>query len=125
MSHKQGNLTFVNPTDRDWARHRYVLCFGAYGDTKLCVWANGIEGALDECVDWIADNAPGLLADEAVAEAYKGAIAAGKSEDEAQEEAQVDTTCAGNAGNYLHSWEWGIVAEDPGRATVLALIGGQ
>jgi hypothetical protein len=125
MSHKQGNLTFVNPTDRNWARHRYVLDFDAYGSTHLCVWANCLEDALDECVDWIADNAPGLLADEQVAEAYKGAIAAGKSEDEAQEEAEVDTTCAGNAGNYLHSWEWALHSEDPDRATILALIGGQ
>lgn len=113
----------VNGSDRDWTRHRYILSFGAYGETLLMVWANSLDDALDECVDWIADNAPGLLADEQVAEAYNEAIAAGKSEEDAQAEAETDTTCAGNAGHYLLSYEWGIVAEDPDRATILDIQG--
>ncbi len=60
----------VNPGDRDWTCHVYVLYFGAYGWTQLRVWANHLEDALDECIDWIVDNAPGLLADDQVAEEY-------------------------------------------------------
>ncbi len=115
-------IEIVNPRDRDWTRHRYILCFGAYGWTKLMVWANSLDSALDEAVDWIVDNAPGLLADEQVAEEYARAIAEGMSEEEALEEAEVDTTCAGNCGNYILSHEWGVVVEDPTRAQVLELM---
>lgn len=117
------NLEIVNPGDRSWTRHRYILWFGAYGWTRLMVWANSLEDALDEAIDWISVNAPGLLADEQVAEAYREAIARGLSDEEAQQEAEIDTTSGGNCGNYLNSSEWGIVAEDPTRAEVKAIIG--
>jgi hypothetical protein len=42
----------INGSDRDWTKHRYIPCFGAYGDTLLMVWANDLDDALDECVDW-------------------------------------------------------------------------
>jgi len=112
----------VNPTDRDWTKHRFILAFGAYGWTRCMVWANDLDDALDEAVDWIADHEPGLLADEAVQEEYKLAISEGCDEDEAQERADIDTTCAGNEGHYLLSWEWTIVAEDPSRADVVAML---
>jgi hypothetical protein len=109
------DVILVNPSDRDWTKHRYVLWFGAYGWTRLMVWANSLEDALDEAVDWLADHAPGELADESVHEEYNRLIAEGKSEDEAREEAEMDMTCAGNCGNYIPSWEWGLALEDPTR----------
>lgn len=115
-------LVLVNPNEASWTRHRFVLAFGAYGWTQVMVWANSLDDALDEAVDYIADHEPGLLADDAVAEEYERAIAEGKSEGEAQEEATVDTTCAGNNGHYLNSWEWTIVAEDPERDELKAII---
>lgn len=115
-------LTILNPTDRDWANHRYILWFGACAPTQIMVWANSLDDALDEAVDWIAEHAPGLLADEQVKEEYKHAIEAGKSEEEAQSIAEIDTTCAGNNGHYLNSWAWDIVAEDPSRAQVKELV---
>lgn len=117
-------ITIVNATDRSWTRHRYILWFGAYGTTRLMIYANSLNDALDEGIDWIAKHEPGLLADNQVHEEYNRLIAKGKSEEEAQEEASVDTICGGNAGNYLHSWEWGIVAEDPTRAEIKALMAG-
>lgn len=111
----------VNSSDKDWKKHRFILAFGAYGDTLLMVWANSLDDALDEAVDWIADHAPGLLADDAVKEAYEEAIREGKSEEAAQEAAEMDTVTAGNNGHYLHSWEWNIVAEDPTREQVLEI----
>ena len=116
-------ITIVNPNDAHWTRHRYVLWFGAYGDKRLMVWANSLDDALDESIDWIVDHAPGRLCDGAVAEEYRRALEEGKSEEEAQEEAQVDTTCGGSCGNRINSWEWGVVAEDPSRAEVLDLLG--
>jgi len=123
----------INASDRAWTRHRYILWFGAYGSTRLMVWANSLEDALDECVDWIADHEPSLLADEAVESEYRSHLAeladcGCDPEDEqtierAQDYAERDTLSAGNAGHYLNSREWGILAEDPTRAEILALQG--
>lgn len=113
----------VNGSDRDWTHHRYIFACGAYGDTLLMVWANSLEAALDEAVDWIADHEPGLLVDDAVNDAYREGIANGLSEEEAQEQAEIDTTCAGSSGHYLNSWEWTIVVEDPTRDDVLRIQG--
>jgi len=112
----------INSNDRDWTKHRYVLAFGAYGWTVCLVWANHLDDALDECVDWIADNEPGLLCDEAVQEAYNEAIAEGESEEDAMTKAETDMTCAGNHSNYIASWEWTILAEDPDRATLKEIV---
>lgn len=109
------NVILVNPSDRGWTRHRYVLWFGDCGTTYLMIWANSLDDALDESVDWIAEHAPGYLADESVHEEYNRLIAEGKSEDEAREEAEMDTVTGGNAGNYLNSWEWGLALENPTR----------
>lgn len=115
-------IHIVNGTDRSWVKHRYVLWFGAYRDTQLMVWGNSLDTALDIAVDWIVDNAPGLLCDDQVQEAYLEAIAEGETEEDAQATAMVDTTCAGNCGNYLHSWEWGVVVEDPTREQIKSLM---
>jgi hypothetical protein len=108
-----GNLTNINAGDRHWTRHRYVLWFGAYGDTRLLVHANSLDDALDEAIDWIVDHEPGLLADSAVEEEYQRLRAEGMDQHEAMETAEQDTTSGGNAGNRINSHEWGIVAEDP------------
>jgi len=112
----------INSTDRDWTKHRFVLAFGAYGWTVCLVWANHLEDALDECIDWIADNKPGLLYDEAVQRAFQAAIAKGKSEEDAIAEAETDMTCAGNNGRYIASWDWTILAEDPDRKTLKEIV---
>ncbi len=117
-------LIVLNPTDASATRHRYILWFGAYGTTRFLVWANGLDDALDECVDYMAEAKNGMLGhiyDNEVFAAYKEALAAGKTEEEAQDYASEDMTQAGNYGNYIASWEWGIVAEDPDRATIKAL----
>lgn len=113
----------VNPNDSDWTRNRYLLEFGMYHPTRLLVWANGLEDALDVAIDWIEENAPGLLVDEQVNEAYNEAIAEGKSEEEAQVCANTDVTCGGNAGHYIASEEWHILSENPSRKFLKDLIG--
>lgn len=119
-------IAIVNPGERTWTRHRYVLCFGAYGDTRLMVWANSLEDALDEAVDWLEEHAPGLLIDDSgLAKLAKEAQEEDPelSDEEAWEQATVDLTCAGNHCRYLPSWEWGIVAEDPTREEILSMLG--
>ncbi len=124
MSIKDLPVIPINASDRSFAKNRFILYFGdAYGPgTVLMAWANHLEGALNECVDWLAENAPGRLITDVVAEEYQRLVAEGKSEEEAMEEATVDTTCAGNCGHYLDSEEWSIVYENPSRAQVLDLI---
>lgn len=122
-------LVIVNPEDADSPRggsatHRYVLWVGQTGTTYLLIWASGIDDASEHMIDWVVDNAPGYLADDLVQEEYRRAIAEGKSEEEAQEEAESDTTMFGHNGiHYLMSDDWGIEKEDPSRAWLLAFAG--
>lgn len=114
----------VNPHDRDWTSQRFVLWFGQCGPTYLMVWGNSLEACLHEAIDWLADHAPGLLADEQVREEYDRQIAYGMCESRAMEFAEVDTTCGGNAGNYVMSDDWGIALDNPDRATLKAWLAG-
>lgn len=110
-----GKIIDINRGDHSFTDHRFVLAFGAYGDTLLLVHADHLEDALDEAIDWLVDNAPGHIIDDQVEEAYREAIAEGKSDEEAMEISEQDTTSGGNAGNHISSSEWSIVIEDPTR----------
>ena len=112
----------INPTDKDWTPSRFVLGFGAYGWTVCLVWANHLEDALDECIDWITDNAPGLLCNEAVEQQYNYAIGKGLTEEEAWETATEDVTTGGNHGDHIISSEWFLLAENPDRATLKSIV---
>jgi hypothetical protein len=109
----------VNGGDRDWTRHRWILWFGACAPTLLMVWANDLDAALDEATEWLAEHAPGLLADKEVRERYRGALSEGLLEEAAFADATGDVTCAD--GHYVNSWEWGVIAQDPTRAEIAAL----
>lgn len=115
-------ITIVNASDRGWTRHNYILAFGAYGETKLRVYANSLDVALDEAIDYLVEHAPGYIVDEAVNEAYTVAIADGMSDEDAQAYATEDTYCGGNCGNYILSHEWTVVCEDPSRTEIKALL---
>lgn len=116
------SIVIVNPNDRSWTRGRYILGFGAFSPTYLMVWANSLDGALDEAIDWIVQFAPGYLCDEQVTEEYQAALAEGLSEEDAIERAEEDTTCGGNCGNRIVSDEWCIVAENPTRKDILDML---
>lgn len=118
---RQGNLNIVRESsDRD--ADRFLFHFDAYGSTHVLVYALNLEDAFDAAGDWLADHAPDMFCDDSVHEAYAEAIAAGKSEDDASEEAIVDTTLFDN-GHYIPSSEWHVL-ENPGREDVLAAVGG-
>jgi hypothetical protein len=115
VSGKLGTITIVNHGDASWTKHSYVLAFGGFTIATprlLLVYANSLDDALEEMIEWVAENHPGSLANDQIAEAYQEAIDGGADEEDAQEEAEVDTTSDGN-GNYIHSEDWHIVAEDP------------
>lgn len=119
-----GKVILINPIDKEYVNgNSYVLCFGAHGSICIMVYATSLEAALDLSVDFLSDNFPGVLADEQVAEALSEAISEGHDPEESREIAEMDTTVAGNCGNYLNSWEWGISLETPSRSQLVEFIG--
>ncbi len=122
LTNMKRKITYVNSGYREWAKHRYILAFGAYATTYLYIFADSLEDALDEAGAWLAENAPGLLADQEVIDEYNCLKNAGASEEEAREAAEVDTVIL-DGGHYLHSSEWTIIAEDPSPEDVRLLRG--
>lgn len=131
-----GDLVVVNQPSE--GSGRYVLWFGApFAAEKLLVhtWrSDGFQNALEEAVDWIVDNRPGLLADDEVREEYDrlkkekvaelGRELDDEEEYELQDEAAVDTTMFGHNGlHWINSDEWGIVAENPNDDELLEIAG--
>ena len=130
-------IVLVNPAERDYARHSYVLFFGAYGDTHLMVWTDSLEDAIEECAAWLAEHAPGHVMRE-WSDEHKDLIREACQErgvewpagfealdDERKWEicdaAEADLTRT--ESGFLTSYEWGISAEDPDRADLMAMIG--
>lgn len=113
----------VNPQDADWTDQRFVLWFGEISPVQLLIWGKSLEDCLDEGLDWVEENAPGLLCDTEVAEEYERLIAEGKSEDYAIAESEVDTTSGGNHGVRINSDHWGISLDNPSRGELLAFMG--
>jgi hypothetical protein len=120
----------VNPVDRDWTKHRFVLWFGACAPTRLMVWANSLDDALEEAAEWLAENAPGNIMKD-WEEEHKALVSEVCEErgitfpdgfdalpDEAKwaicDEAESDLTRT--ESGFLTSYEWGIDLEDPSRA---------
>lgn len=119
-----GKLLYVNPGNRTYDRHMFILWFGHFTTERYVIYANSLEDALDEGIDYIAEESPGLLANTAVQEEYErlrvewekthGRDYDPEGNDYVLEtEAEEDTTSGGNAGDRIASDEWGIVAEDP------------
>jgi hypothetical protein len=123
-------VELVNPTDRNYTRHRFVLHFGAYGWTRLMVCADSLDDAIEIAAEHLAAYAPGhvmkmwgdehkgLIKDvceekgiafpdgfEALEDEVKNAIC---------DEAEADLTRT--ESGFLTSYEWGVSLEDPTRA---------
>lgn len=107
-------FTVVNAKEKSYSAQSFLLAFGAYGNTALFCYGEHLEDCLETAVDWLAEHAPGLLADREVAEKYNRLRKENPalSEEEAQEQATVDTTYV-DPGHYLHSWEWTIILDNP------------
>lgn len=137
-SYGQHKIAIVNPTAESWTDHRFVLHFAHH---YLMVWANSLEAACEEAVDWLADYAPSVFCDDYVFEEFARLMKESdkelgplflrvESEDDrqareqkAQEEAETDVTCWGHNGiHFMNSAEWGIVFENPSRDELLRFI---
>ncbi len=98
----------------------YLFSFGAYGDTHVAVIGGSMVDGLESCLEWLDDNAPGLL-HTITAEDYANAAAelgiAWQPEEQADadtarvvQHAEADMTMVGHTtlehGNCIPSWEW-------------------
>lgn len=129
----------INPTERTWHDHSFVLWFGAYGWTRLHVYASSIEHALEECGAWLAEHAPGLITkpgsdeyNDLMREACEESNLAWPVPDgiedlepywRAEESALTDHTRT--ESGWIASWEWGIGIEDPTTQELLDYIEGK
>lgn len=132
-------INVANASDRSWTRQSFVLWFGQCAPTYVLVYANDLDSALELAADWLADNAPGHLLKhsdpelqtlyaEACHELYGVELPApfgciDERQASAYEQATADLTYT-EAG-YLTSYEWGIVAENPTKAHLIALSKGR
>lgn len=51
----------ANPDDAAWTKHQYIWQFGAYGGTHVVSYGDSFDDGLEEAMDWLADNAPGIF----------------------------------------------------------------
>lgn len=103
----------------------FLFSFGAYGDTHVVVLAAHLEDALESALEWLDDNAPGLLhtigPDEYEAAAKElGLDWSDARHDEMSEADQARVTEIAEAdmtmvthttlehGNGIPSWEWHV-----------------
>jgi len=105
-------------------RHRYLLQFtrGHYVELYTLAWADSLESALDESIDWIAKYAPSLTCNSEVHDEYTRLVADGVPHDLAVEQAEVDTYIS-ESGDYIHADSWNIVFEDPDDDELLGFLG--
>jgi hypothetical protein len=129
------SVYLANPSDRSWTRHRYVLWFGACGPTRVMVWANSLDDAIEIAAEWLADHAPGNLI-PIWGEEHKGLIAEACSDrgvdfatfDGLDDDAKSAITTDAEAdlsmteSGFLTAYEWGIDMEDPTRAQLDAFL---
>lgn len=100
----------------------FIFAFGAYGDTRLAVFARSLDDALEEAFEWLDDNEPGQLlwshenAEECAAELGipwplpEDFDHSGDKGCELYEACTVDMTVCGHTtlknGDCMPSWEW-------------------
>ena len=125
-------IPVLNQTDHDWCRNLYLMWAGAYGDTKCFVWANSFDDAFEHLVEWLDDEAPGLLTRldyvGAALELEMPTTDLEKLTDEQQEQvrehAEMDMALVGHTtlknGDAIASHEWG--ADEIGGETFAAVF---
>ncbi len=114
-------VTLVNPEDQRGSKSRFLFAFGQVSALYLMAWGRGFDEAFERACEWLGEHAPGVFSDEVVHDEYERLRAEGKSEEEAREEAEVDTTVT-DEGHYLMSDHWAVIAENPSRAELDELL---
>lgn len=132
-------ITLVNPGAHHWTSGRYVLWVGIPHANFYLIYADSLEDAMAELGDYLADYAPSMLiSPEEINEAYESAIQDLAEEyrlspeevrmndrlaEIAYDKAMEDLTLLGD-NHWIHSDEWGIVAENPSDKRLIAIAQG-
>lgn len=117
-----GLARFVVLTDGRFKGNRpsFILWVGQSYPRYLLVWGT-LDDAIEEVGEWCEEHAPGLLYPaENIQAAYQEALAEGHPDERAWQIAEQDLTCL-DGFRHIQSEEWGIVAENPDRGTILEL----
>jgi len=110
----------VNPLEYPRSKYAreslFALQFGAYGWTKLLVWASSAEDSLEEAAGWLKEFAPGIFTDEdslrEMEEDYR------EENPDADDDDVMDAMYPDHTyteSGYIPSWEWTLDEIDPGR----------
>lgn len=118
------------------SKQLFLMQFGAYGTTYLFVWADHLEDALKESVEWLDDNAPGHLTDVTEDDLKESAEDLGiawedhwpdwndRNFEKVVEHAEADLYVVGHTtlknGQYLESDWWGGEVTNPEEFNIVA-----
>jgi CO/xanthine dehydrogenase Mo-binding subunit len=99
----------------------YLFSFGAYGSTHVAVLASSVDDGLEAAIEWLDDNAPGLLSTVSEEDYAREAALLhvewppdegtdSRDVDRVMRAAEADMTIVGwttlKHGNCIPSWEW-------------------
>lgn len=117
----------------------FLMFAGAYGDTHAWVWADHLEDAFEVFVEWLDDNAPGLLTELDESDLKNAAKDEGiawqphwpdwddRQFQKVVEAAEADLTVIGHTtlkhGTHIASYEWGGDEIDPGGKDYKTVLG--
>lgn len=110
-----GSIYAINGNDRNFFRNRYIMSFAGQ---NYMVWANSIDDATDELIDYVSEDRPNLLCDKQVFAKFEELRFNGVSENEAYEQSSEGMVCGGNCGNYIESQYFDIVLTNPTREEI-------
>lgn len=113
----------ANPSESEWLDRVWCLSFGAYGDTRVYVWADSLETAFEGAVEYLDDQGEcGHFTYVGEAEYQEAAADLGREWDasapdyDVVERAQTDLTSIGwttldcereaEGKAFVPSWEW-------------------
>jgi hypothetical protein len=57
-------INVANPSDKSFHDHSFLIALGAYGWTRILVYADHLEDAIDEVAEWCVKHAPGHIMQE-------------------------------------------------------------
>lgn len=134
-------INVANPLARDMTRgtygrwQTYLFSFGAYGDTHVLTYGSGMDSALEEAAEWLADNAPGHLMahdSEELSDLFTEAVQEFEEEHGREPDDEERCECFDKAttdltyteAGYLTSYEW-TVRENPSKADLIRLAKGR
>ena len=133
MVDEEGREVFlVNPLDVPRGRYDrtapYILWFGAHAPTRLFIWSDSLEDALEEAGGVLAEHFPGLIHehdDPILKELYDEAreeLGPDAEDDQVHEQATADLTYT--ESGYITSYEWGIASDPEGNQWDAAIVAG-